>query len=237
MSSTNTNKETPLQKSKSYTGMYGTVYADSHLWEDREFFEKDEIPLYRLCKLKIWTGNLENKEVIVGMQTFYKGLNNLKDETKGEMRDKESEFEKCKEIDIAPNDFIINFNFNIGSEVVTYIKLKTIKGKEYEFGTADFGEAKKTQLTDGKEHVLLCFSGRYRKYLECIAAWYIDLKKYLVNSKGFFELRKKMKNYPEFRDNIVKNKDKYSDSDKILIKITVDMPDNVFNEIIKFCLY
>ena len=236
-SSANTNKETPLEKAKSYTAMYGTVYQDSHLWEDKDYFENDGTPLFRLSKLKIWTGKLENKEVIVGMQTFYKNLNNLKDETKGEMRDKELEFDDCKEIEVAPNDFIINFNFNVGNEVISYMKFKTIKGKVYEFGTADFGESKITKLSDGRENVLLYFSGRYRKHLECIAAGFIDLTKYLINSRGFFELRKKLKKNVEFKNIVVKNKDKYDKADRILIKIAVEMPDNVFNEIIKFCLY
>ena len=109
----------------------------------------------------------------------------------------------------------------------------TKKGKTFTVGTEEGGEEKIVDfINDNKNHMILYFLGGYRKVLEAIGAGYIPINKYLGNSRGYFELKRKIRK-KEIKDNI--DVSKLKESDQVLFRVC-NLPDNCFNSIIKYCL-
>ena len=126
----------------------------------------------------------------------------------------------------------MQFFLKIGDERITQIKLVTKKGKEFVVGCDEGEEIIVDFINDNKNYMILAFFGGYRKVLEALGAIYIPIKEYLGNSRGYFELKRKMK-IKDFKDNINFNKLKHSD--QVLFRVC-NLPDNCFNSIIKYCL-
>ena len=82
--------------------------------------------------------------------------------------------------------------------------------------------------------MILYFFGGYRKYLESISAAYIHIKSYLGNTKGYFELKRKLKDQV-FKNAIESKLNSLSESDKILYRVC-NLPDSCFNSVIRYCL-
>ena len=83
--------------------------------------------------------------------------------------------------------------------------------------------------------IILSLFGGYRKSLELLSCKYVPINEYLGPTMGYFELKKMLK-HEDFKKKIMESLDNLKESDKILFK-TCCLPDNAFNEIIKYCLY
>ena len=169
------------------------------------------------------------------MQTYFKDFYG-KEFISEEARDDSEKELDIKDLDIPSNDYICNFHLRVGSERITQIRLKTIKGKEFIVGSDEGDEKVVDFINDTNEYMILFFFGAYRKCLEAIAAGYIPIRIYLAPTIGFFELRKKYKN-KFFKQKVEETLlDKLSEKDKVLFRVC-GLPENCFNCVIKYCLF
>ena len=218
------------------TAFFGTIFpnAEQKRSDDTNYFNRENIFHYRLSKIRFFLGEKDNRPIIQGLQTFFKDFYG-KEFISEESRDGEEKEIDIKDLDIPSNDFICNFHLRVGSERITQIKLKTIKGKELVVGSDEGEEKVLDYINDNNEYMILFFFGAYRKCLEAIAAGYIPIKTYLTPTIGFFELRKKYKN-KFFKQKIEEKLDKFDEKDKVLFKIC-GLPENCFNSVVKYCLF
>ena len=90
------------------TAFYGTVYPDKKKYDDSNYFSKDNAIEYRLSKIKFFLGEKNGKEVILGLQAFYK-TNNGEEIASEEHRDRTEKELDIKTLEISDNDYICNF--------------------------------------------------------------------------------------------------------------------------------
>ena len=218
------------------TAFFGTIFpnAEQKRFDDTNYFNRENIFHYRLSKIRFFLGEKDNRPIILGLQTFFKDFYG-KEFISEEARDDPEKELDIKDLDIPSNDYICNFHLRVGSERITQIRLKTIKGKEFVVGSDEGDEKILDYINDTNEYMILFFFGAYRKCLEAIAAGYIPIRIYLAPTIGFFELRKKYKN-KFFKQKIEEKLDKLSDKDKVLFRVC-GLPENCFNCVIKYCLF
>ena len=219
------------------TAFFGTIFpnAEQKRFDDTNYFNRENIFHYRLSKIRFFLGEKDNRPIILGLQTFFKDFYG-KEFISEEARDDSEKELDIKDLDIPSNDYICNFHLRVGSERITQIRLKTIKGKEFVVGSDEGDEKILDYINDTNEYMILFFFGAYRKCLEAIAAGYIPIRIYLAPTIGFFELRKKYKN-KFFKQKIEETLlDKLSEKDKVLFRVC-GLPENCFNCVIKYCLF
>ena len=219
------------------TAFFGIIYpnAEQKRFDDTNYFNRENIFHYRLSKIRFFLGEKDNRPIILGLQTYFKDFYG-KEFISEEARDDSEKELDIKDLDIPSNDYICNFHLRVGSERITQIRLKTIKGKEFIVGSDEGDEKVVDFINDTTEYMILFFFGAYRKCLEAIAAGYIPIRIYLAPTIGFFELRKKYKN-KFFKQKIEETLlDKLSEKDKVLFRVC-GLPENCFNCVIKYCLF
>ncbi len=215
------------------TSFFGTIFPEIKRFDDKKFCSKENLFQNRLSTVKVFLGDKCGKPIILGLQTIYTNINGNKTINE-EARDKTEKEVDIKALEIEPNDYICNFYIKTGDDRITQLKFVTKKGKELIVGS-DEGEDKIVNfLNDNKDHIILYFHGGYRKCLEAIGAGYISIKSYLGSTKGYFELKKKVKDQT-FKHTIELKFHSLSESDKILYRVC-NLPDSCFNSVIKYCL-
>ena len=213
-------------------GVYGVLhYNETKRFYDEKYVEKENIYQYRMSKIKVFLNENGN---ILGLQAFYKNLNG-EEEAGAEGRDNTIKEYDIQTLEIPANDFLCNIHIFVGVDYITKLKFVTKKGKELEVGTNDGEDRTCSILNENKDKIVLCLSGGYRDKLELISCKYIPIKKYLGPTSGFFELKKKLKN-SDFKKTVESKLSELDNSSQVLFRACC-LPDNVFNEIIKFCLY
>jgi hypothetical protein len=213
-------------------GVYGVLhYNETKRFYDEKYVEKENIYQYRISKIKVFLNENGN---ILGLQAFYKNLNG-EEEAGAEGRDNTIKEYDIQTLEIPANDFLCNIHIFVGVDYITKLKFVTKKGKELEVGTNDGEDRTCSILNENKDKIVLCLSGGYRDKLELISCKYIPIKKYLGPTSGFFELKKKLKN-SDFKKTVESKLSELDNSSQVLFRACC-LPDNVFNEIIKFCLY
>ena len=213
-------------------GVYGVLhYNETKRFCDEKYVEKENIYQYRMSKIKVFLNENGN---IQGLQAFYKNLNG-EEEAGAEGRDNTIKEYDIQTLEIPANDFLCNIPIFVGVDYITKLKFVTKKGKELEVGTNDGEDRTCSILNENKDKIVLCLSGGYRDKLELISCKYIPIKKYLGPTSGFFELKKKLKN-SDFKKTVESKLSELDNSSQVLFRACC-LPDNVFNEIIKFCLY
>ena len=217
------------------TDLCGILYPqETKRFNDSNYFTKENLFQYRLSKIKFFIGDKNGKELILGLQTFYTQANG-KEITSGEERDKDEKELDIKIIEIPSNDYIRNFILKIGDERITQIKFTTKKGKTFVVGNDETDNIIINFNEDNKDNIFLYFFGGYRKCLECMAAGYMPIESYLGNTRGYFDLKIKLKD-KSFKKKVEAKLNSLEYSDKILFRVC-NLPNNCFNSIIKFCLF
>ena len=216
------------------TDYYGILYPEqTKRFNDSKYFTKENLFKYRLSKIKFFLGEKNGKESILGLQTFYTNANG-KEIANNEERDKEEKELDIKIFEIPANDYICNFFLKTGDDCITQIKLQTKKGKTFIVGINE-GEDKLIDFKDDKDNVILYFFGGYRKCLEVLAVGYIPIKSYLGYTRGYFELKIKLKD-KKFKNAVEAKLNSLNESDKVLYRVC-NLPNTCFNSIIKYCLF
>ena len=224
-------KDRVVEKIKSI-GVYGVLhYEKTKRFYDDKFSTKENLYKYRISKIKVFLGE---KDAILGLQTFFKDIKG--EEVAGEEgRDKSIQEIDVKILEIPPNDFLCNMHIFVGEDYITKLKFVTKKGRELEVGEEGGEDRIVSVINQDKDKIILSLFGGYDKRLELISCKYVAILEYLGPTMGYFELKKKLK-HEDFKKKTTENLGKLSESDKVVFK-TCCLPDNVFNEIIKYCLY
>ena len=213
-------------------GVYGVYhYGETVRFNDDKFSTKDNLYQFRISKIKIFLGE---KNLILGIQVVYK---NLKGEEiiGAEGRDKNIKELDIKILEIPANDFLCYLDIFVGDDYITKLVFETKKGKKLSVGVDEGDDKIISQLNEKKENIILSFFGGYRKSLELLSCKYVPINEYLGPTIGYFELKKKLK-HEEFKQKVLSKFDNLSESDKVLFRACC-LPDNAFNEVIKYCLY
>lgn len=217
------------------TPSYGIIYQDSNTFDEQDYFGEG-ILNYKLFKIKIWYGTVENIECITGIQTFYKERETNKVISPGEYRLKGIDNEGVETIELQSNEYFVDFKLSVNMKV-TNIELTTNKGISKKVGGKS-GEVKKTPLTlDPKEpNVILAIFGNYTNCLTCMGVYYISKKKYYkILYSGVFYLRHALRN-KNFKNEVITNSNKLSKDNMAILKFCL-MDDITFMAVIKFLIY
>ena len=213
-----------------YGGKYGWVYQESKSFDDLEDILKENYLKFKLIKLKIWSGQKDESDVLYGIQAFYKNYTtgNIIEspEYKGEG------FTKVEEFDIQPSEYLCKFYVRFDTEI-TRVAFKTSKDREFIVGNGK-GDDKYVSLNEDK-NIIISIYGAYNKYLDAVGVGYVKRDWYMKKlCFGYFELRYKLRKDEEFKKEWTDKMDSLDTFQKALLK-TCTLPDAAFTEIIKFC--
>ena len=212
-------------KQKAYDGikkteLFGRLVENQNKFDDSNYFTIDNIFKYKLSKINFFLGKKNGKEVIYGLQTFYKTKDGQEISSK-EYIDKKEEKEDLyvKTFLLRSCDYIREISLHVYDGRITNIGLTTKEHKYFRVGNdegkgiyLDFENYSNTQ------NILLYFFGFYRNYLEAIAFAYIPNSLFLWKYRGYFELRVKLQNNQDFKNAILAKYEQLNESDKALYK-------------------
>ena len=214
-----------------YGGKFGWIYQNSKHFNDKDFLG-DNYLYYKIQKIKIWSGKKDSKDIINGIQVWYKNILDGKLVTPGEFKGDEGN-DNVVEFEVKPNEYLTDFHVRIDTEV-TQVGFETNKHNNILVGGTQ-GEDKIIN-SNGGENIIVFLYGAYDNLLHALGVGYVNKKDYMKTLFiGFFQLRHKLKKDEAFKKKCLENENTLSESDKVLLK-TCLLPDTAFNEIIKFCL-
>jgi hypothetical protein len=214
-----------------YGGKFGWIYQNSKHFNDKDFLG-DNYLYYKIQKIKIWSGKKDSKDIINGIQVWYKNILDGKLVTPGEFKGDEGN-DNVVEFEVKPNEYLTDFHIRIDTEV-TQVGFETNKHNNILVGGTQ-GEDKIIN-SNGGENIIVFLYGAYDNLLHALGVGYVNKKDYMKTLFiGFFQLRHKLKKDEAFKKKCLENENTLSESDKVLLK-TCLLPDTAFNEIIKFCL-
>ena len=214
-----------------YGGKFGWIYQNSKHFNDKDFLG-DNYLYYKIQKIKIWSGKKDSKDIINGIQVWYKNILDGKLVTPGEFKGDEGN-DNVVEFEVKPNEYLTDFHIRIDTEV-TQVGFETNKHNNILVGGTQ-GEDKIIN-SNGGDNIIVFLYGAYDNLLHALGVGYVNKKDYMKTLFiGFFQLRHKLKKDEAFKKKCLENENTLSESDKVLLK-TCLLPDTAFNEIIKFCL-
>ena len=217
-----------------HTAFIGTIYSNEIRRFEHFSFKKNCLD-YRLSKIKFFLGDENGKEIILGLQSFYKNRKNNEEIISEESRNKTIKVINIKDFEIPYNDYICKFYLKRDDDGITQIKLITKKGKIIIVGEDEGEEVIMDFINDNKNHMIIGFIGAYSNHLDVISASYINFRYYyLLLTIGYFELKKKVKN-KLFKKNIEAKYNQLNESDKALFKASC-LRSDLFFSIIKYIL-
>ena len=214
-----------------YGGKFGWIYQNSKHFNDKDFLG-DNYLYYKIQKIKIWSGKKDSKDIINGIQVWYKNILDGKLVTPGEFKGDEGN-DNVVEFEVKPNEYLTDFHVRIDTEV-TQVGFETNKHNNILVGGTQ-GEDKIIN-SNGGDNIIVFLYGAYDNLLHALGVGYVNKKDYMKTLFiGFFQLRHKLKKDEAYKKKCLENENTLSESDKVLLK-TCLLPDTAFNEIIKFCL-
>ena len=214
-----------------YGGKFGWVYQNSKHFNDKDFLG-DNYLYYKIQKIKIWSGKKDSKDIINGIQVWYKNILDGKLVTPGEFKGDEGN-DNVVEFEVKPNEYLTDFHVRIDTEV-TQVGFETNKHNNILVGGTQ-GEDKIIN-SNGGDNIIVFLDGAYDNLLHALGVGYVNKKDYMKTLFiGFFQLRHKLKKDEAFKKKCAEIESTLAESDKVLLR-TCLLPDTAFNEIIKFCL-
>lgn len=214
-----------------YGGKFGWIYQNSKHFNDKDFLG-DNYLYYKIQKIKIWSGKKDSKDIINGIQVWYKNILDGKLVTPGEFKGDEGN-DNVVEFEVKPNEYLTDFHIRIDTEV-TQVGFETNKHNNILVGGTQ-GEDKIIN-SNGGDNIIVFLYGAYDNLLHALGVGYVNKKDYMKTLFiGFFQLRHKLKKDEAFKKKCAEIESTLAESDKVLLR-TCLLPDTAFNEIIKFCL-
>ena len=106
------------------TIFYGRIIPmETKRFDDSELFGPDNMFENKLSKVNIFLGkNKDNKEIILGIQTFYLNISGEVIERRVARDDFQLVFE-TKSLEIPSNDYITNFYLGVKDDIIIQIEL------------------------------------------------------------------------------------------------------------------
>jgi hypothetical protein len=212
-----------------YSGRYGWIYGDSKHFLDNDFLGENYL-YYKIIKIKIWTGKIDSKDIINGVQVFYKNILDGNIITPGEYKGDEG-CDNVYEFEIKSNEYLINFHIRV-DDCITQVGFETNKGNKILVG-GTIGEDKLI-VSNGGDNIILFLYGSYNNCLHTLGVGYINKKDYLKKFYiGYFELYFKLNKDKEFREEWIKKENLLNENDRILLKVCL-LPEDIFEKVIKY---
>ena len=215
-----------------YGGKFGWIYQNSKHFNDKDFLG-DNYLYYKIQKIKIWSGKKDSKDIINGIQVWYKNILDGKLVTPGEFKGDEGN-DNVVEFEVKPNEYLTDFHIRIDTEV-TQVGFETNKHNNILVGGTQ-GEDKIIN-SNGGDNIIVFLYGAYDNLLHALGVGYVNKKDYMKTLFiGFFQLRHKLKKDEAFKKKCLENESTLAESDKVLLR-TCLLPDDAFKKIMKFCLF
>ena len=215
-----------------YGGKFGWIYQNSKHFNDKDFLG-DNYLYYKIQKIKIWSGKKDSKDIINGIQVWYKNILDGKLVTPGEFKGDEGN-DNVVEFEVKPNEYLTDFHIRIDTEV-TQVGFETNKHNNILVGGTQ-GEDK-IITSNGGDNIIVFLYGAYDNLLHALGVGYVNKKDYMKTLFiGFFQLRHKLKKDEAFKKKCAEIESTLAESDKVLLT-TCLLPDDAFKKIMKFCLF
>ena len=215
-----------------YGGKFGWIYQNSKHFNDKNFLG-DNYLYYKIQKIKIWSGKKDSKDIINGIQVWYKNILDGKLVTPGEFKGDEGN-DNVVEFEVKPNEYLTDFHIRIDTEV-TQVGFETNKHNNILVGGTQ-GEDKIIN-SNGGDNIIVFLYGAYDNLLHALGVGYVNKKDYMKTLFiGFFQLRHKLKKDEAFKKKCAEIESTLAESDKVLLR-TCLLPDDAFKKIMKFCLF
>ena len=223
-----------------YGGNYGSFDLNSIYFDDSQDLGGTETTFLqnKIKIIKIHTGNVNNEEVIIGIQLTY--LNMATKEIKElPIRKGNVEYnnEDIKALEINPGEYLINYSIRLSFDLdlIYQIGFETNKNRKLFVGS-EKGEEKVMNLNEGKYLIVGTF-GHYNKKLESLGVQYVKLKDYIKKFyRAYFELKFKIKKDENYKEKLKAKYMSLKESDKYLFKACL-LPDGAFSIIMKYCIF
>ena len=231
------NKEEKKEKEIiQYTGCFGYIDQNgknNKYFDDEVDLKKEEFLKHKIINLKIYTKIIDKKNRIIGLDYKLRSLFNGQEKI---ISHKSSEqYEAFSELKINSNEYLnrLIVRFHNEEEFISQLGFSTNKDNKILVGEEE-GELKIINMNKDK-NVILGTYGNTDTCLTSIGCIYSDYKNY-VNSIlfRFFMLRHFAKN-EEFKKKWDEKYEELPPEFKFLWK-TVNLPENIYGEIIKSCL-
>lgn len=216
------------------TPNYGNISQTSNFFDDKEFFNSRFLD-FKLHKIVMWYGKKNEKQIVKGIQFFYRERGSGKIVTPGENRVATEAVDGKEELELDPGEFINDYIPRFG-DLMNRITFKTNKGKILAVGSNDDGEEKITQLTNEGKIILGSFGSYTENYgsLGLYMMNYSDYTKMLFF--GIFTLRYLIKKKEIFKKKWDEDCKKLEKSDLALYKVST-LDDINFLNVMKFMLF
>lgn len=217
-----------------FDGLYGGIFEDSKFFDDYEDMGKEELLNYKIIKVKIYTGMIEDKKVIFGLSLTYKNI--LTGEIKPPLDHIGSDkYLDIKEFDISGNEYLTDFHirFNDICEYISQLGFSTNKKRQILEGCEEGQD--KTISKNGGNNIIIGTVGYINKRLDSIGCITVPKKEYIKKEIfRFLLIRYKIKKDNEFKKEW-DGKYKELPNDFKYLWRAINLPDTVFMQILKFC--
>ncbi len=222
---------------------YGFIRKEYKRFNDIKHFNGIEYLFVFLKKIKLWYGtpakgdnNLDTK-AILGIEAEYRVINRKTVKAESHLSKIESNDIQTKELSLKNDDYFTKI-YICCDDIISYIKLESLKGEKIELGSLDEKLLKKISFNDAKNpHVIQYFYGFIDDYgLRALGFRHVPKASLLImNQYDIFRFRHLIKQ-DEKKKEFWENKDNLKDLDtsmKAIAKL-VFLPDSLFSFIIKF---
>ena len=216
------------------TSNYGIIKDNLVIFDDQYKFAERLLD-YRLQKIKCQT---DRNLGIVSLEIVYREKDTNQQIKSIDLKKSESTFDDVEQFEFESMEMVTGLIIwkNKQNDKFNGFKIKTNKKREKQFGICDDNSLKieLDEFSEGSNYLVGFFGAFDRKDgLLSMGFYYINIAHYyLVFYYGVFELRVKLKR-KEYKNEIEKNKDKMSLSDKAIF-MTACLPSNQFYGILRF---
>ena len=230
----NENLKKENEKIIKWTINHGEITQESKFWNDFDDIGEEELLKNKIIKVKIFTGKKDGKDVIVGVGFTFKSYSSGE-----EMPCKEHlgslQYEDFKELDIKNDEYLTDFRIRVpyDLEYISQIGFKTSKGNELLVGKEDGNELPIN--SNGGDNIIIGTFGCANKKLDAIGILYVDKKQYLKRKCfALFMLNHLAKTDSDFKKETEEKYAKLEEDYKYLWK-TVNLPNAIFSQVVKYC--
>ena len=219
-----------------YSNNWGPISQESKIWDDFEEIGEAELLKLKLTNIKIYTGVYNNKVAIVGISTTFKNIFTGKTLKPVEHRGSD-DFVDVKELVIKGGEFLSDFHirFPEEDEYISQIGYSTNKGNKILVPEQSEDGEDKTIAENGGNNVIIGTFGFFNKRLDAVGYLYIPKKEYIKRLlNGFFILRHMIKKDNKFKEKWEKEYKNLPIEFQYVWRV-VNLPDNPYSVIIKYC--
>ena len=218
-----------------YSLIYGRIDIHSKLFDDSKDLGGTEENLLEnlIKKVKIYTKNINNKQIISGIQLAYQNIRTreikeLPIRFKDTKNYKNDQSEETEIFELKSGEYLTKFyiRFALDAKYIYQLGFETNKKRKILKGCLD-GEDKNIRINN-QENIILGTFGYFKDKLDSLGVLYVNIKEYLKKYYvGYFELKSKLKKDENFKKKIEDNIENISEVEKYLVK-TALLPDAVF---------